>query len=95
MGIFNDRMNYIKEVKNLTAKEMANRIKIPLSTMTYYFKDREPKYDVLIRIAKEFNVSVNWLIGFYDDDKEELVKENQILREQLKEIKSIIERGIV
>jgi hypothetical protein len=30
-------------------------------------------------IAKEFNVSVNWLIGFNDEDKNVLVEENERL----------------
>ena len=94
MSVFNERLNYLKKSLGINATEMAKRIGIPNSTLAYYLKDREPRYDVLIKIAKEFNVSVNWLIGFYDNDKEELIKENEMLRNKLKEI-SNLSRDIV
>ena len=94
MSVFNERMRYIKDKLGINALEMSKRVGIPNSTFSYYLKNREPGYDVLIKIAKEFNVSVNWLIGFYDSDKEELIKENEMLRNKLKEI-SNLSRDIV
>ena len=90
MGKFNEQMRYIKEKSGITTQEFANRIGIPTSTLSNYFINREPSYDVLIKIAREFNVSVNWLIGFVDEDKEELANENARLRMKLKSISKII-----
>ncbi len=90
MSKFNERMRYIRKMMNLTNKEIARRIKVPESTVAYYFRDREPKYDILINIAKEFNVSINWLIGYEDQDKEALLKENEELRAKLQEISNTV-----
>lgn len=89
MSKFNERMRYIKDFTGITQLEFARRIGIPSSTIAYYFKDREASYDVLMRIAKVFNVSVNWLIGFVDEDKEELANENARLRDRLKQINEL------
>ena len=86
MSMFNERMREIKKISGLNQTEIANRLGISPSTLSYYFKDREPSYDLLMKIARKFNVSVNWLIGFDDIDKDELIKENFILKERLRKI---------
>jgi len=94
MSIFNQRMRDIKRISGMTQKEMADRIGVPYSTIAYYFRDREPSYEILIRIAKEFNVSVNWLIGYEDPDKCALYRENEKLREKLEAIFYIVSKNI-
>ena len=86
MSIFNERMREIKRISGLNKVEIANKLEISPSTLFNYFKDREPSYDVLMKIAREFNVSVNWLIGFDDVYKNELIRENLMLKEKLREI---------
>ena len=66
MSKFNERLNLLKEEENLSAIDMAKKIGISPSTLAYYFKDREPKYDVLMKIASEFNVTTDWLTGYSD-----------------------------
>ena len=91
MSMFNQRMREIKRISGLNQKEIANMLGISPSTLSYYFKDREPPYDLLIKIAREFNVSINWLIGFDDAYKNELIKENLMLKEKLREIIKVAE----
>lgn len=57
-----------------TMAVIARRLGIPHATVRNYFKGRMPAPDVLIKIANETNVSLNWLlIGtgemFIDDPK--------------------------
>ena len=91
MSKFNERMRYLKQLTGLNQNDIAAKLNIPISTLHYYLKDREPGYDLLIKIAKEFNVSVNWLVGFDDEDKNDLIKENLMLKEKLYEITKIVE----
>lgn len=63
MNRFNERFRELKEDANLTAKELAEKLEIPASTLSYYLKDREPNYDMLIKISTIFDVSIDWLLG--------------------------------
>src|SRR4051794_23923362 len=42
--------------------EIARRIGVPHATVRNYFQGRMPAPDVLIKIANETNVSLNWLL---------------------------------
>ena len=63
MSEFNKRINQIKDERNLSVQKMAKMIGIPATTMSTYLKDREPKFDTLIKISEVFEVSPLWLIG--------------------------------
>ncbi len=45
-----------------TMAEIARRIDVPHATIRNYFQGRMPAPDVLIKIANETNVSLNWLL---------------------------------
>ena len=47
---------------NMTMAEIARRIGVPHATIRNYFQGRLPAPDVLIKIANETNVSLNWLL---------------------------------
>ena len=46
-----------------TMAEIARRIGVPHATIRNYFQGRLPAPDVLIKIANETNVSLNWLLS--------------------------------
>lgn len=55
--------------ENLTQKELARKIGVTEASMSRYLKgEREPKIKVLIKIAHEFGVSTDYLLGL-DYDK--------------------------
>lgn len=66
MSKFNERFKELKEEHGLSAKELSTILDIAPSTLSYYQKDREPNYDMLIKIADYFNVTTDWLIGRTD-----------------------------
>src|SRR3982751_2935371 len=43
--------------------EIARRVGVPHATIRNYFQGRMPAPDVLIKIANETNVSLNWLLS--------------------------------
>lgn len=66
---FKERLNQLMEDKNITQKELAKRINIDETAMSRYVNgSRTPRIDILANIAKEFDVSIEYLIG--EDDRD-------------------------
>lgn len=54
--------------KNLLQKDLAKKLNIARNTVTQYEKNlARPSYEVLISIAKFFNVSTDFLLGLEDE----------------------------
>ncbi len=62
---FQKRLKYYREKRGYSsAKEFAKKIGIPYSSyMAYENKNREPKYDILIKIANTLNVTIDELLN--------------------------------
>ena len=59
-----NRMKLLREEKGLTMKDVASGVGLPYTTYVNYEKGaREPSSETLIKIARFFNVSVDYLIG--------------------------------
>ena len=78
--IFKKRLNEIHDT-NLTGAEFAQQLNISESTLSKYLPDkhgrpseskRSPSYDMLYYLAKYYNVSPDYLMGFYEDDNFDL-----------------------
>jgi transcriptional regulator with XRE-family HTH domain len=69
--ILAERLRSLREEKNLTQKELAQVLSLSSkSTITNYEQnDREPDYETLIKIAKYFGVSTDYLLGLTDNKK--------------------------
>lgn len=62
--MFDDRLKKLREEKKMNKKEVAIALNMPYSTyLSYENNDREPSSDVLIKIAKYFEVSIDYLLG--------------------------------
>lgn len=66
MSKFNERFRKLKDESELSSKELAQELGVAPSTLSYYLKDREPNYDMLIKIADYFDVTIDWLVGRTD-----------------------------
>ena len=93
-------MKVIKRLSGLTLVKLAERIDVPVSTLSTYCRYRDPDTETLKRIAREFNVSVDWLIGFEDESKNmlfeetrRLLNENRELKSKLKAIINVVDRN--
>lgn len=62
---FKDRLKYYRERAGYkTAKDFANKLGLPYPTyVAYENAGREPKYEVLIKISKLLNVTIDELLG--------------------------------
>ena len=63
MSKFSERFRALKDKSEMTLKELSNALDISVPNLSYYMKGREPSYDILISIADQFDVTVDWLIG--------------------------------
>ena len=99
-NLFTERLNEIRRRKKITQVDMAKILYVTPQAMSNYFRGREVTFDLLVMICEEFDVSADYMLGLTDIPKnytdQQLAEENQYLRNQLKNIQSIIieTRGI-
>lgn len=91
MTDFHRRLRILQERSGLNCEEFAKMIGVSSSTYSFYRKDREPGYEKLLEIARIFNTTPNWLLGYSDDqnDKADIASVNNALIEKLNKIKEI------
>ena len=60
---FGERLKTLRKGQKLTQQELANRLGVAKSVVSYYESgDRFPSYDVLIKIARTFHVTTDYLL---------------------------------
>lgn len=80
------KLKSLRIEKKLTQKQVADRIGLAISAVSSYESGtRYPSYDVLVKLARIFHVSTNYLLGMTDkrniditglnDDEIELVSQ--------------------
>jgi len=78
--VFHERLQKLKEDSGRTQVEIANALDITPQALSYYFNGREPGYDLLIKIARYFNISTDFLLGLNDFDSYDMkASENEII----------------
>lgn len=66
--MFDDRLKRLREARGLTQEQTADNLEIPLRTYRSYETDsREPNSGVLIKIAKFFGVTTDYLLNYNAD----------------------------
>lgn len=59
-----EKLKSLRIEKNLTQKQVADRIGLAISAVSSYESGtRYPSYDVLIKLARIFHVSTDYLLG--------------------------------
>ena len=60
---FNDRLKYLMNTHNESNGELAKFLGIQTGSVNNYVKgNRKPTYELLIKIAKHYDVSIDWLL---------------------------------
>lgn len=68
MRDFSEIAKELRESKHLTQTQLAERMWVKKSIISAYETDaRPPSLDMLIKYAKEFNVSTDYLLGIETD----------------------------
>lgn len=67
---FSIRLENLLEEEDLTQKQLALDLHIASSTINGYVKNnREPDFTMLVRLARYFNVSTDYLLGISPEKK--------------------------
>lgn len=62
-----DKLKSLRAEKKLTQKQVADRIGLAISAVSSYESGtRYPSYDVLVKLARIFHVSTDYLLGMTD-----------------------------
>ena len=89
-----NKLKALRIEKNLTQKQIADRIGLAISAVSSYESGtRYPSYDVLVKLARIFHVSTDYLLGMTntrnidvtgltDDEIELIVRLTDILKNQ-------------
>lgn len=95
MSTFSDRVNVLMNELKLSQKELAAKVGVTESAMSYYVKGvRTPRSDVLTRMAKALNTTTDYLLGTAPKSSNELryIQRNlgKLDKEQLKRAETIL-----
>jgi len=64
---FGSRLKQLRLAKHMSQEQLAKRLTVTKSMISAYENAvRMPSYDVLVKIASFFNVSIDYLLGFVD-----------------------------
>lgn len=64
---FPERLRELRKEKGITQRELAQHMNVAVSTVTRWELDvQEPDYLTLIKLAKFFEVSTDYLLGLED-----------------------------
>ena len=62
--IFPERLKQLRQKKGLTQKDIADLVHVNRVTYTNWEKgNREPNFEMLLKLADLFEVSLDWLFG--------------------------------
>ncbi|MDC2867544.1 helix-turn-helix domain-containing protein [Bacillus sp. BP-3] len=76
MEHFGQILKKLRKSRGLTQEQLAHKLNLSRSQIKNWETDRyQPDIDILVTIASFFNVSVNVLIGFQSDFKDEPLQE--------------------
>lgn len=84
-----EKLKALRTAKKMSQKELAERIGIAKSVISFYESgDRFPSYDVLIKIARIFNVTTDFLL---DVERERTVNVSGLSEEDIAAVTTVID----
>ena len=86
--ILGEKLKALRTAKKMSQKELAERIGIAKSVISFYESgDRFPSYDVLIKIARIFNVTTDYLL---DVERERTVNVSGLSEEDIAAVTTVM-----
>ena len=62
-GAFSKRLKHVRELKGISQRQAAEDLNISPQNLSYYEKGRDAGYGLLVRMARYYDVTVEYLIG--------------------------------
>ena len=100
--MFKDKIKELMSVKGISQRDLANAIQINESAMSRYISgERTPRIDILAKLARYFDVSIDELIDEKNDNTNFLELRGLVARsassltnDEIKELLSILSNNI-
>lgn len=71
MNTLGDRLKHLRKEKGYTLEQVANKVNTTKITLSRYENNlRDPKIIVISKLAKLYNVSIDYLQGFTNENKD-------------------------
>lgn len=86
---FGVKLKTLRKGQKLTQQQLADRIGVAKSVVSYYESgDRYPSYDVLVKIARVFHTTTDFLL---DVSKEHVIDVTGLSEEDIEVVRSVAE----
>lgn len=86
-----NKLKELRKQKRLTQKQVADRIGLAVSAVSSYEAgSRYPSYDVLIKLARIFHVSTDYLLGMTDKKEIDVAGLNEEEVEAISQLVNIL-----
>ncbi len=86
---FGVKLKALRKGQSLTQQQLADRIGVAKSVVSYYESgDRYPSYDILIKIARLFHTSTDYLL---DIEKERVIDVSGLSESDIAVVTSVVE----
>lgn len=80
--MFGDRLKELRKNKNLNQTDIAKMFDVTDATVSAWEVGKaQPSYDILTKLADYFNVSTDYLLGFNQDDLDNIERLKITLKE--------------
>lgn len=86
---FGEKLKNLRNGQKLTQQQLAERIGVAKSVVSYYESgDRYPSYDVLVRIARIFHTTTDYLL---DIERTRIIDVTGLTDEEIAAVTSVVE----
>ncbi len=86
---FGKKLKKLRQDAGLTQQQLADKLWVTKTTVSYYeLSDRNPSPEILIKIAKAFHVSTDYLLGL--EDKQQYLDVSDLSQENIELIQKMI-----
>ena len=86
---FGDRLKMLRTGQKLTQQQLAARLGVAKSVVSYYESgDRFPSYDVLVRIARTFHTTTDFLL---DVERKRVIDVSELSEEDIAVVAAVAE----
>lgn len=69
--MFIEKLDEILKKRKMSGAELSKRLGLSSSNYSYWKKGNKPNADILEKIARELNITTDWLLGISENPKEE------------------------
>ena len=85
---FGDKLKMLRNGQKLTQQQLADRLGVAKSVVSYYESGyRYPSYDVLVRIARLFHTTTDFLL---DIEKKRVIDVSDLTEEEIAAVTAVV-----